>query len=387
MRPLPGQVARSNDGVFNAASHYGAKADGTTDDTDSIAAGLADAKAESGTLFLPPGDYRTTAELLCETPARIDMHTNARIISEHNGAALTIRGMYRYPGTWNVTVEKKAATQWHRPASTDTTSVGLQLEGHSVQSFNPRVVGFVTGLYLAGAAENGEISSCSFFTPFLGDNKVNLKFDSVSGSNTGFANENKFFGGKLFYTSLARDGAGDPHPGSRNIWIGERSNGNVFFGTNLEGDACERTIYCEGFYNAWYHARFEYSAPIEFVAPDAYGNLIHYGTFFNGVDDIRNDANPIVIDPNRHNSYKSIWGDTNWSAQIDGDGRAMRLTTNVAAATYPALEVARGQTTGDDSTGVVQAVITHDGRFGMMDTSGTMRYLVRPTGTGAATWT
>lgn len=368
-------------------TQFGAVGDGATDDTAALAAAVAYAETNSMTAWFPPGSYRTTSEITVNAPARIDMDPNAEIHSDHDGVAVRLVGNFQSPFVWNISVRKMAGTEWWRATSTDTTSVGIQLENHAMQTYAFRALDFgAVGVYLAGAADNGAITSCTFLTPFLNDNFVNLKADSVSGSNTGFANEIKYYGGKLSYSSNARDTLGNPHPGTRSIWLGPRNNGHVFFGINLEGDACERIIYCEGFYNAWYHARLEYSSPIEFVAPNGYHNLIHYGTFFNGVDDIRDDANPEIIDPNRWNSYKSVWGDTNWSAQIDGDGRAMRYTTDVAAATYNALEVARGQTTGDDSTGEVRLVLTHDGRLGQIDTGGTMRYLQQPTGAGPAAW-
>ncbi len=366
---------------------FGASADGSTDDLAAINAGLAVAESESRTLYFPPGDYVASGEVTVVAPARVQMHPEARLLADHNGIGMRLTGGHRRRFTWDLTIEKMIGTEWWS-GSGDTTSIGLQLEGQSMQEYSLRIANFgQIGLYLAGAADNGFITSCNFSTPSLFDNFVNMKADSVAGSNTGFANECTFIGGKWSHSSLSlQPNGGSPSVGSRNIWIGPRNNGHVFLSPNLEGEACERAIYCEGFFNAWYHPRLEFSAPIEFVPPNGTRNLIHYGTFFNGVDDIRDDANPIVIDPNRHNSYKSIWGDTNWSAQIDGDGRAMRLTTAVAAATYPALEIARDQQTGDQSTGEVRLVLTHDGRLGQIDTGGTMRYLQQPTGPGAATW-
>lgn len=50
------------EGVFNV-KNYGAKGDGTTDDTTSVQNAITAAKATGGTVYFPPGIYKTTATL------------------------------------------------------------------------------------------------------------------------------------------------------------------------------------------------------------------------------------------------------------------------------------------------------------------------------------
>lgn len=60
--PLLAQENGNMEGIFNV-KHYGAKADGVTDDTAAIQKTLDEAKESGGTVYLPPGKYLVKGSL------------------------------------------------------------------------------------------------------------------------------------------------------------------------------------------------------------------------------------------------------------------------------------------------------------------------------------
>lgn len=375
----------SNFDVFlNVLDHGGVVGDGINDDTAGINAMMATAAGQSATLFFPAGDYRTTDTVEVIQPAGLWMHDNALIVYEGASDALVIRGgrekQFRFRAT------KKPGSQWFNGG--ETTSVGVRVvDTYRCDLFPMKVYGFgAVGLLLDG--DNSPAAYNTIYSPYLEDSFVNLQLRRTT--STGYANQNTFIGGQYRHTSSSLD-AGITVPGTKEIDCD--GNGNVWVNPSLEGGNVDRSIYCTSAYNSWYSARFEVGPTIEFdnagglIPGNALFNLIDVGYAFLADDSSPGSGQPLVIDTGRNNTYRGHTGTKIWSTSSAayGERYGMRITHSAPNATHPALQISKGETVGGGAE-TVTAEILHDGRIGMLDTSGTMRYLERPTGAGSATW-
>lgn len=120
----------------------------------------------------------------------------------------------------------KTGTGWVAVAG----SVGIDVVNcYSCEITVPHVQSFETGLRVRGAASNGT-QQTTFRLGHLDNNKVNIRF---TGTSTGWANQNHFYGGRCSHNS----GEGSQVSGTRHVLfenIANPVNGNQFFGTSLE---------------------------------------------------------------------------------------------------------------------------------------------------------
>jgi len=139
------------------------------------------------------------------------------------------------------------------------------------------VYGFQYGVKLYG-----DVVGCVYNEIHLGtlwDNKYSL---FLTAANSGWCNENHFYGGR-YYWSSAQDTAGYIH-----IWIDyyvtNKLNNNRFYNPSLESSASTGAdtaigIYCEGIFSYFYTPRFELDTANTFAeyTANATSNTIFYG--------------------------------------------------------------------------------------------------------------
>lgn len=345
------------------------------DVTDKMLEAVEVARQESKTLYLSAGDYYVTETIVVESPARITMHPDARLVTRHNGDALVLKG-WKGSGTHNIKVYKAHAFSWVHPSYTDTTSTGVRLDDCVFQTLTIAAEGYYRGIYLAGLLADGPIAHNNFFNIALVDNFIGIDGSAAPSTdplaNVQWANENHFYGGKIVNTSTSLL-SGPMGPDSAYIKIHSGGNGWNFYSLVLEGSNPHRSIYCEGAWNIWHGCRFESASDIEFTS-DSELNLVEFGNLFGGANDIFLFAEPDVIDDGEWNTFRSPLSSVLWSRGGDSDGRALLLATDNDPATHPAVEIRYGMASST-AAGTVGMQLMHDGRLGMVDAGGTFRYV------------
>lgn len=377
-------MVRAKENTQHNILHWGGvEGDGTNDDTTGINQAIQDVAALGGGLFFPTGDYRTTDTISVPNGVSVFMEDGAKIQAEGAGDAVLIDGARERRFRLRVV---KSVDRWF--SGGETTSVGIRARNTFRTVFeNPRVYGFGSaGLWLDG--DDSPAAYNTIETPWLEDSLVNLRL--TRSTSAGYANQNTFIGGQYRHTSSSLTG-GAVASGSKEIECD--GNGNVFYNASLEGANVERSIYCTAAYNTWHSCRFEVGPPIEFdnaggfIPGNARLNRIEGGYAFLADDTSPGAGQPEVIDTGVNNTYYGHQGHKFWSSPNTqfAEQYALQLTTAGASAAHPALQIVNGEAVGG-GIGTVNAEITHDGKIGVLDTAGVMRYLQKPTGPGPATW-
>lgn len=188
----------------------------------------ATAAASAGTKLVASGTITTSSTLTVQCDADLEKLT---INYSGTGACVTFgdattaffRRTIRMP---KVIATAKTGTGWTAVAGT----VGIDVvNAYSCTIHVPYANNFETGLRVRGAASNGTQQS-TFMLGHLDNNKVNMRF---TGTSTGWANQNHFYGGRCSHNS----GEGSQVAGTRHVLfenIANPVNGNQFFGTSLE---------------------------------------------------------------------------------------------------------------------------------------------------------
>lgn len=176
---------------------------------------------------------------------------------------------------------------------------------------------------VAGDGDGGVTGTdfCQFHITNVNGCQTNLWLDElqlVAGKDSGWINENSFFGGSLRHEGVTQL-SGVPIPGVRQLamtgWRNADGSGwpghNVFYHVSVEGNVHEYAIYCEGDLNVFDEFRFERFDPypperIYFGRPDAgfpgggSKNIIRGGVNLQRITDPLSDYGYIEIGPAPH---------------------------------------------------------------------------------------
>lgn len=245
---------------------WGAKGDGTTDDSTAIQAACDAATTAGCTVHFPHGTF------LCATGITIGSHCTADPCATINytgsGTAITLSDttaiMYK-----EIHLPKVVMAEDHVNAT-----IGVHVKGvNSCQIWVPYVGEFARGLVISGDASLNSNKNANYLTVYVGtlhDNKINVDLTAESGC---CVNQNTFLCGRTYQGAAhaTRD------PGYNQIRLNDASN-NTFINWSLEGDTAEYTINCTfGSYNVWLNCRFE-AAPYVYWGAGSIANQILYGT-------------------------------------------------------------------------------------------------------------
>lgn len=295
---------------------FGARGDGTTDDSDAIQAASIKARDTNKILLIPPNTYRINKTVVMQCNV---MATGATFtVNDRTLTAIQYGSNFTYLKNLNATLPSviqldKAPTGWGEG------DVGIRIVniGESIINIQ-RVTHFSTGVWLTTEGSNGNVYNTYTFE-WLGNNKVNLLL--LQTDDYGWVNQNTFIGGRFSHSSA---GEGDEIPGCRQIAMLCREttettvpDNNQFYGVSLEGNAPEYHIECVGNHNLFSNCRFETTSPIlpkiywrAIAGRVAYSNKIIGGSFS---DDIVYTKDEGVHSNSRWGSRKMV---------LDGKGGA-----------------------------------------------------------------
>lgn len=188
----------------------------------------ADAAAANGTKLVSSGVLTTGSTLTLNCDADLSGLTynysgTGTAVLVGNPAIANFRKTLRLP---HVIATAKTTTGWGQVVG----SVGVDVvNAYAFHITVPNVRSFETGLRVRGDTSNGT-QQTTFHLGHLDNNKVNVRF---TGSATGWANQDCFFGGRCSHNS----NEGAQVAGTRHVLfelLANPVNGHQFFGTSLE---------------------------------------------------------------------------------------------------------------------------------------------------------
>ena len=212
---------------------FGATGDGITADTTAVQASIT-ALADGGKWIVPPGTYAVANVVYDVANSEIDMQGTLKPIAETSGYTILIGHATSGSNTANVCGTVRV----------DSGGYGSDADYDDVEAI--RIQNLTNSNLLIEQAEGckrgimvmGDGAGCAYNQFYLGriyDNNRNIDFLNAA---SGYANENKFFGGRFGWASGYDAGAADtdycniyiPHDGTNN------HNGITFYAPSLEGD-------------------------------------------------------------------------------------------------------------------------------------------------------
>jgi len=237
---------------------YGAKGDGTTDDTAALNAASAAAEAKDFTiLFWPAGTYKTTGTVAVRRNLEADQATiayygtgTALVLGSTTSGTVTARQRFHTPRVINMS---RGTTGW------DGTSVGVQANNlNTCELHVPFVQDFEKGLVMYGNAGGN-----AYNTVLLGalwENHKNLVLDCTA---DGYTNQNLFLGGRLQH-STTKGATVDDVNAAQIQMVGLNveggPNNNTFIGTSFEGEnVAYYRVDVSGRYNYFINCRWEHA--------------------------------------------------------------------------------------------------------------------------------
>lgn len=253
---------------------FGAVGDGIADDTSAIKEALNYACENNVLLDFGKYKYRITSQINIRCNC---IGERAEIISDGitNNAAVLVGDKETDLKDLTIVLPNiiNKVKDW-------TSSIGLEIAQVVHSQITVRTVGlFNTGLLMSGY-NRGNAYNNIFYT-HLFNNRVNLK---IAAYNTGWVNENTFYGQRHSHTS----DNGENYPGSKHIFITCENthlpNNNVFIKPSIEGNTAEYAIdITAGSFNTFISPRFEgtIKRKVRFgeksVTQYSHSNLIFYG--------------------------------------------------------------------------------------------------------------
>lgn len=205
-------------GMFNAKD-YGATGDGATDDFTALQACLTAAwNAPGGTMFLPPGEYLTSAALTSPTTAgAVRVQGGGRTLVAKNPAAVTGASIRTTSTTANVFTFGIASGQRHSITIESLNVIGNAsgTTGHAIHFSAPFSAGaqYVTlrDVRVSLAAEHGIFFDGNVFESQL----INVRADQcvgsgfkAAGNNGGIPGETRMYGCTFDFNDIGIDLAG-----------------------------------------------------------------------------------------------------------------------------------------------------------------------------------
>jgi hypothetical protein len=217
---------------FNDVRKWGAKGDGSTDDSAAIQAAINNLTS-GGQMYFPPGTYDIATGLTFTASDNIAVlgdEGKTTIEYTGSGTAVTVSatsGNRRKDITFRgIKITKKTVT-W--TDGTDVSSIGLKLQ--NTYRFNydgVYITGFWHGIDMIGTGSVGCVYS-RFRISSLTNNRINAYLTAASG---GWCNDNLFEGGSWSTTSVTVAGI---HVDL--VFGGAGVSGNIFSWCDFEGDA------------------------------------------------------------------------------------------------------------------------------------------------------
>lgn len=238
-----------------SVKEWGAKGDGTTDDTIAIQA-AADAVASYGVdavLYFPEGVYRTSETLILScsldaSAATISYSGTGIAVDLGDSRAsgrVTFRKSMRAP---RVVLATKSGSGW-APGTTGIRLVNL----NACDLYLPYVQNFATGILGYGYAQGTAYNSVTLGA--MENNQVNMLLDADA---AGWANQNVFIGGRFQHLSAE----GSNVAGARHLQINKPTNpvnNNLFLNPSFEGNTPEFHLDMAGTANIILNGRYEVS--------------------------------------------------------------------------------------------------------------------------------
>lgn len=249
---------------------FGAKGDGVTDDLQAINNTISYAITNKMSLLFPKvaNGYKVSDEIVI--PSAININMEAPIIYDGSGVALTLgttTGTYNY-----VSVRVKVKSTDRKSGSTGVKFINMA----NCDIYIDYVWGFGTGAELIGSG-NG-FAYNEIYIGIITNASVGLYLNPI---NSGWVNENNFFGGRIwreFASGIQTTGVVIGNDGTTN------PNNNVFYKLCVE--EIEKGVQINyGYNNAFYNVRSE-NTTLVFECLNTSNNnimLIGYGnTTYNG---------------------------------------------------------------------------------------------------------
>jgi len=247
-------------GWYNVTA-YGAVGDGATDDAGSIEAAAAAASAAGGVLVFPKGTYAISAGIYIPSGCDIQMEGPIEYQGSGDEVAVTI-GEAANPNSLrkiDVWVTRDSETDW-----TGDTAVGVRLVNSTTCDINVRHVQYFT----TGVQCYGDGRGFAYNNVTLGQIERCATSIELTNANSGWCNQNNFYGGRISGPSAGANIA-NARTGIK-ITSSDASyttnNNNNFFGTSIELSPFGTTgvptpIHIEyGQENAFYGVRSEQKA-------------------------------------------------------------------------------------------------------------------------------
>lgn len=247
---------------------YGADPTGAVDASAALQACL-DAAATAGTTAYAQGTFKLVSTITIKGNADFRNATFNYTPSGAGGVAIQVgdpaaqlfRADVRLPKLINT---KKTTTGWAQTGVSGSTGVKVS-NCYSCAITVPQVQSFATGMWVTGVpigASTQGTQQTSFYPLHLDNNKINFAvtpFQGTSASDSGWANQNWVFGGRMTHNSAE----GIQVSGTRHVVFSDCYNivnGWTLYGTSLESpDVVEYHVECFGLYNTFDGCRWENS--------------------------------------------------------------------------------------------------------------------------------
>lgn len=245
--------------VSVSVKEFGAAGDGVTDDTAAINSAAQYCLETGKILTAQAGDYKITETVTISCCADL---SPARFVVYGNPSAAVIVGGQVALQDAKIALPKKISNAEKSGNGWAGMGVGVKvLNCYSCKVDVGRVAGFAVNLWLAADG-----MGCVYNTINLGhleNGKVNLLLQAESES--GWVNENLFFGGRYSHWSNEGEAVADTRHikmlPADTLALNSWPNNNVFLKPSIEGDVAEFHVEWSGAYNAIISGRWEASAP------------------------------------------------------------------------------------------------------------------------------
>jgi hypothetical protein len=235
---------------------FGATGDGATDDSTAFTSSI-NALADGGKWFVPAKTFKVANIVFDVEGATIEMLGTLSPVAGTTGYTLCIGSTTANAMVNNIQGNVRISSGSYGSHADYANVEGLRIENLNASSIVVnQVKGCKYGIRLMGnGATTGSAAYNNFYLGTLIDNQHNIHFENIA---SGWANENKFYGGRFTHNTAM----GGSYNTYCHIYIPadatHEHNGNVFYSPSFEGTY--QWINCEGHNNAFLDVRMETSS-------------------------------------------------------------------------------------------------------------------------------